>query len=282
MIETVQIDTLEGLVPLLSEQNYNPMIDRNRSSYLYRGMPDASFELIPSLRLNCRQQARNIEPSILRNFRKYAATEEPSIEKSVWDQMIVGQHHGLPTRLLDWSYSPLIGLHFAVTERDLRKMTRRDCAVWRIDMAELHSLLPQKYQHQRRENHSTAFTVEMLRDVAPTLREYDRDMGDSSMLVIEPPSIDPRIINQYSFFSVVPSGMESVEEFLGRSTQHSVKYIIKKELRWRIRDMLDQLNINERIVYPGLDGLSTWLARYYYVKGPEEDPRSVQKRVSME
>ena len=46
---------------------------------------------------------------------------------------------------------------------------------------------------------------------------------------------------------------------------------IKKELRWRLRDMLDQLNINERIVYPGLDGLSAWLARYYYVKEPKKE-----------
>ena len=60
--------------------------------------------------------------------------------------------------------------------------------------------------------------------------------------------------------------MKDVEEFLNTYTEQSVKYIIKKELRWRIRDMLDQLNINERIVYPGLDGLSQWLARHYYVK----------------
>lgn len=276
MIETVLIETLDDLAPLLAEQNYNPTIDRYRSTYLYRGMPDATFELIPSLRLNCRQLARAIEPSILRNFRKYAAIEEPRIEKSVWDQMIVGQHHGLPTRLLDWSYSPLIALNFAVTERDMRKLERRDCSVWRIDMAELHALLPPKYQKKRRENHSTAFTVEMLREVAPTLRSYDTDMGDSAMLIIEPPSIDPRIINQYSFFSVVPSGMESVEAFLAGDQVHAVKYIIARQLRWRLRDMLDQLNINERIVYPGLDGLSAWLARYYYVKEGEA-PDSLPK-----
>ncbi len=273
MIKTVIIDTLDGLLPLLSEQNYNANIDRNRSSYLYRGMPDSAYELVTSLRLNCKHQAKTIEPSILRNFTKYAAIEEPSIEKSVWDQMIVGQHHGLPTRLLDWSYSPLIGLNFSVTETDLRDMGRHDCAVWRIDMAELHSMLPAKYQLKRRENKSTVFTVDMLRDVAPTLRQYDNDMGNSSMVIIEPPSIDPRIVNQYSFFSVVPSGMESIEQFLEDNTMHTVKYIIRKELRWRVRDMLDQLNINERIVYPGLDGLSTWLARYYYVKDSGEDSR---------
>ena len=40
----------------------------------------------------------------------------------------------------------------------------------------------------------------------------------------------------------------------------------QKELRWQARDLLDQLNISDRIVYPRLDGLSKWLARHYYVK----------------
>jgi hypothetical protein len=35
--------------------------------------------------------------------------------------------------------------------------------------------------------------------------------------------------------------------------------------------MLDQYNVNERIVYPGLDGISTWIARHYFVKENEEN-----------
>ena len=266
MVKITEITTLEDLRPLLTDQHYNRMIDRHRSSYLYRGMPDASFHLVTSLRQNCKQQAKNIEPSIIRNFTKYAAISEPIISTSVWRQIILGQHHGLPTRLLDWSYSPLIALNFAVTEQKLTNMELHDCAVWRMDMAELHAMLPKKYQAIRRANKSTVFTVDMLKEVAPTLHQYDQDMGSSSMVIIEPPSIDPRIVNQYSFFSVIPSDMEDIEDYLNRNTEHTVKYIIKKELRWRLRDMLDQLNINERIVYPGLDGLSAWLARYYYVK----------------
>ena len=81
---------------------------------------------------------------------------------------------------------------------------------------------------------------------------------------LEDPSIDQRIINQYSFFSIIPSDMESVEDFLNQYTQQTVKYIISRDLKWQVRDLLDQLNMSERIVYPGLDGLSKWLVRHYY------------------
>ena len=106
----------------------------------------------------------------------------------------------------------------------------------------------------------------MLSQAAASPEQYDRDMGDSAMVVIEPPSIDPRIINQYSFFSVIPTAMSDIEGFLDRNTTNTVKYVIPRRLRWRIRDMLDQLNVSERIVYPGLDGLSRWIGRHYYVR----------------
>ncbi len=57
-----------------------------------------------------------------------------------------------------------------------------------------------------------------------------------------------------------------IEGFLDAHTDNTVQYIIKKEIRWQIRDMLDHQNISERIVYPGLDGLSRWLGRHYYVR----------------
>ena len=46
----------------------------------------------------------------------------------------------------------------------------------------------------------------------------------------------------------------------------NMSFRVDKNLKWRIRDMLDQMNINERTVYPGLDGLTTWIKRHFYVK----------------
>lgn len=266
MIEEIRISTLDELMPLLSEQDYRPDLGRNRSSYLYRGMPDASFKMDTSLKRNCKDLQKQLEPAILENFAKYAVIGEPTIAQSVWRQMILGQHYGLPTRLLDWTHSALVGLHFAMTERKLDAMDDHDCVVWRIDMNEMCSLLPKKYQEAVNKNQSTIFSVDTLDMVTGSLSQYDEDMKDKSMVIIEPPSINQRIVNQYSFFSLVPMEMTDIEGFLDKCTNNTVKYVIDKNLRWRVRDMLDQLNMSERIVYPGLEGVSQWIKRHYYVK----------------
>ena len=265
MIREVRIQSVSDLMPLISEQEYRRDLDRYRSPYLYRGMPNVDFKMTTSLRRNCKGLQKNLELAILNNFAKYAVREDPTVSRNVWQCMITGQHNGLPTRLLDWSHSALVALHFATTEENLNSMTTHDCVVWRIDMYELIAHLPEKYRLAVGREQSTLFSVEMLNGLAPTLEQYDEDMGDHSMVIIEPPSTNERIITQYSFFSVIPTGMD-IEKFLNERTEKTVKYVIDKNLRWRVRDMLDSLNISERLFFPGLDGLSKWIARHYYVK----------------
>ena len=266
MIKEQKISDYHTIWQLISEQKYSDKIDRNRSSYLYRGMPNVTFHLETSLSRNCKDKAFDIEKSILRNFTKYASIEDDELTNSIWRQLIIGQHHGLPTRLLDWTYSPLIALHFATSGEPLSQMDENDCVVWAIDIEEINSLLPVEYEKKLQEESSYLFTVEMLDKLVQSLDKYDTDMKDRSMVLIEPPSIDQRIINQYSYFSIVPRDLESIERFLDSNTKNTIKYVIDKSLKWRVRDMLDQLNVNERIIFPGLDGLTAWIKRHYYVK----------------
>lgn len=266
MITEIRIETMEQVMELMYEQEYRPELQRYRDLHVYRGESNASYTLSTSLMRNCKSLSRQLEMPMLQNFTKYAVLEEPIIEGNVWKQMIVGQHHGFPTRLLDWSFSPLMALHFATTEQDLDKMDDHDAVVWRIDIHELHDNLPDKYQQVMKKYSTTVFSVDMLREACESLEQYDEDMQANHMLIIEPPSLDRRIISQYSFFSVVPSGMKDIVKFLNVNTGKTVRYVIAKEIRWQIRDFLDHQNITERIVYPGLDGLSRWLGRHYYVR----------------
>ncbi|NKF07107.1 FRG domain-containing protein [Clostridium gasigenes] len=266
MINEKYIKSIDDIAELITNQKYDERVQRNRSSLLYRGIPNVEYKLQTSLQRNCKCKEIELEKSILRNFSKYAEIEDPQLKKSIWRQMIIGQHHGLPTRLLDWTYSPLIGLHFATSGEDLDNMKKHDSVLWEIDIEEINKLLPKEYQDNLNENGAYLFTIDMLAKLETDIKKYDNKMKADSMVLIEPPSIDQRIINQYSYFSIIPIDMKDIEEFLDIKTKNTVKYIIDKDLRWRIRDMLDQMNINERIVYPGLDGLSSWLKRHYYVK----------------
>ena len=275
MINNIQISTIEQLNDLFWDQREEGEIERYRSNCLYRGLPNEKFHLATSLKRNCKHKKENLELAILRNFTKYAEMEDSSLKVSVWRQMIVGQHHGLPTRLLDWTYSPLVALHFATSGDALSEMNTLNCVLWKIDIDEINTLLPESYRDMLLKESAHLMTTDMLDTLireTDAVKRYDSDMESKAMVLLEPPSIDQRIVNQYSYFSVIPVGMEhdnddlGIEQFLEKYTDRTVKYTINAKLKWRIRDMLDHMNMNERIIFPGLDGLSKWLTRHYYVK----------------
>ena len=265
MVNTVYIQKTEDIMQLILEQKFEEKINRNRSYFLYRGLCRSKFSLETSLHRNCRDLQVSLEPCILRNFTKYAEMLNPDLRTSVWRQMVVGQHHGLPTRLLDWTYSPLVALHFATSSFELAKTDRYDGAVWKIDAREINKLLPERYYEKLAKNNAWVFSVDMLSDVVKEPAQYDRDMAGHGMALPEPPSLDQRIIKQYSIVSGMAMNKGSKEEVLDKCTKNTVKYVIDKNIKWDVRDFLDQMNMNERTMMPGLDGLSAWLKRHYFV-----------------
>ena len=64
MINEVTIRTLGDLMPLLTEQEYRPEMDRNRSTYLYRGMPDSGYKMTTSLSRNCKHLQKTLPISL--------------------------------------------------------------------------------------------------------------------------------------------------------------------------------------------------------------------------
>ena len=83
------------------------------------------------------------------------------------------------------------------------------------------------------------------------------------MLFLEPPSLDARIIHQYALFAMMSNPGAVLRDWLYEHTDLFFRIIIPARLKWEIRDKLDQVNITERVLFPGLAGLSQWLRRHY-------------------
>lgn len=257
-MDVVTVETYHELADLLFADSWNQDLGRYRSPYVFRGMDRADQGLATGIQRLGGPYAQ-LERHLLRNFRKYAHREAlPG--GSFWHRLTLAQHHGLPTRLLDWTYSPWVALHFATA-----KLERfdREGAVWMVDYHATSRMLPRRLALRLEEEGSNVFTVEMLDELVANLEEFDLLARDDFALFLEPPSLDDRIINQFALFSVLSNAEACFEAWLDQHPGLCRKVIIPPELKWEIRDKLDQAGITERVLFPGLDGLSAWLRRHY-------------------
>jgi hypothetical protein len=78
--------------------------------------------------------------------------------------------------------------------------------------------------------------------------------------------MDDRIVNQFALFSMMTDSVARLDQWLRHAPGCWRQVIIPAHLKWEIRDKLDQANITERVLFPGLDGLSQWLKRHYSPK----------------
>jgi hypothetical protein len=121
-----------------------------------------------------------------------------------------------------------------------------------------------------------------------SLHDFDALSRDPFVVFLEPPAVDQRILNQLALFSLMSSPSARLDAWLEQHPDLCRRVIVPSALKWEIRDKLDQSNINERVLFPGLDGLSRWLARYYTpadrrtqvrsLRAVEAKPRSRNRR----
>jgi hypothetical protein len=238
-----------------------PALDRWRGNLVFRGLSDASYRLTTTL-MRLGGSYTSLERHLLRNFRKYT-WPAPGIRDAVWDWLALAQHHGLPTRLLDWTYSPLVALHFATVNLERYD---RDGVVWIVDSDAAHTELPDVARAVIAEAGAKVFTTELLSAVAGDLAAFDRLSAEPFVAFFEPPSLDQRIVNQWALFSVASDPALSLDRWLARRPDLCTRLVVDASAKWEIRDKLDLANVSERLLFPGLDGLCRTLARHYSPK----------------
>lgn len=258
MENEVTIQSWAHLQDELLSDSWDGSIGRFRSRFAYRGMDNESFSLNTTL-MRLGGNYNELEPHLIRNFSKYAYRDV--VEKdNLWHWITIAQHHGLPTRLLDWTSSPLVAAHFATANID---KFDSDGVIWMVKYQGAHAYLPDELQDVLRSEGANLFTIKMLSRTIPGLKELANLAKDPFPIFLEPPSIDDRIVNQHSLFSLFSRADISVNQWLSDKKELWKKVIIPSSLKWEVRDKLDQSNITERVLFPGLDGLSQWLKRYY-------------------
>ena len=98
---------------------HNAVQEFDRRVVVYRGQRSREWHLTPKVGRYPRLRSSRIEgqeQTILRLFKEKAFPHLTFIPNSDWEWLAVAQHHGLPTRLLDWTRNPLVAAYFAVEE----------------------------------------------------------------------------------------------------------------------------------------------------------------------
>jgi hypothetical protein len=202
---------------------------------------------------------RGREENILRNFIRYSRPYFPT-PKNDWELLVAAQHHGLPTRLLDWTYSPLVAAHFATL-----RLHHADRVVWRLDWQKVHrrfgfqplALLTDDLRALQHDPEADAFTPwEMMRN---------SESRKPFAVLFEPPTLDVRIATQSAVFTISSDTTRSFDEFLAEFDllEALTKYVIPADDVSRVRDQLDMATIDERRLFPDLDGVAAQMRRYY-------------------
>ena len=99
------------------QQQIEPFLDGN---WLFRGVTSVRYSLIPSVgrQRDGYAYSKQLETALFEQFKREALPFLAQRPHSDWEWLALAQHHGVPTRLLDWSESPSVSLFFAVWGND--------------------------------------------------------------------------------------------------------------------------------------------------------------------
>jgi hypothetical protein len=228
-----------------------------------------------------------IECGVLDVFGNHLVTHVQHLPRSQWEALAIAQHHGLPTRFMDWTTNPLVALYFAVRE------TKTDDNDKPMDSA-VYVLIsnPPRYTDFTRRQQPAVRPVKDLattpvtsttgyeefgvagiehvvgeetiaapetptdaeeRDDIPTLPPVPSPFEIIENVIYHPPHISPRLRAQDSVLLACHQPFEVLEE------RDYLEIIIRHDAHDDIRRRLDQYGVFDRQLFPDLDGVAKWL-----------------------
>lgn len=210
------------------ESFHKQVLNYEGQDVVFRGVKDESFELIPKIgrpNLKLRGEIEKIEKEIFTLFKERAIQYLSFEPRNQWEWLALAQHHGLPTRLLDWTRNPLVAAYFAVEE-----------------------------EHP---NNSAVYILKMRTIIIPGLK--DDPLVNKKFGKYFPAHFTKRIIAQTGLFTIHPNPQSNVKY------SRIDKIIIMNNFRKEFKNILHRYGINRASLFPDLDGLSqyiSWLKTY--------------------
>lgn len=248
LLNFVKVDQ-EFLAPGLTESDVEryPMV-------WYRGVPSVQLGLIPSL--HWRKISVSDEAHLMNRFMQNAHEFVEQRPQGEWEWMLLARHHGLPSRLLDWTENALIGLFFACNGHDLAHSNRRG-VLWCLTPGALNGIAS---NGTRRSDFPP-----MLTDEAPLFPDDEfLDNYKISNVSLATASIPPaaamsirtskRIQSQKGVFTIHHADGRAIDNWGDGS--HLWRYIIPSRSKGSIRRELRIAGITLLTLFPELDNVS--------------------------
>ncbi|MFE6078267.1 FRG domain-containing protein [Paenibacillus sp. NPDC057886] len=241
----IKVYEIESLSELLSvTEKLGKDFKCNIDEIWYRGVSREKYKLIPGHYRNIvdEQYEESIIQDFLTNYIMYSDIKS-SNHLELYSLM---QHYGLPTRLLDWSKSPLVACYFALSSLKLEDQDDHR-VIWAINPAELNRISIGEYR-----------TI----DLDINLHEIARYEERKGVIAINPSFSNRRVIAQKGHFTI-HFDEHSVEEYFENRSNDIVKIIISRDeiKAFNMRRHLYALGYKEDDIYQDLDSMAKRIIR---------------------
>ncbi len=236
----------------------------------YRGCGKVSHELKPSLYRHSRSKTiedlMNLEKQLLARFQQRSIPFHTRSISDTWEWLFLMQHYGVPTRLLDWTESPLMALFFAVTSAP-HKLGASGKPVFSAN-ADIWILDPVQWNKSAVDLKS--FVGSVLTTDDPNVSAY-KPVGDVKTMKPYPISIygahnSQRIVAQRGVFVCFGKDTRPIETIFARESLPPDclrKLVVKRGKLPNIHEALRRNGHTDSVVFPDLDGLAREIKREY-------------------